>query len=38
MNRKFWNWVKNEDTSRTLYLEGPIAEESWYGDVRSDRA
>jgi ATP-dependent Clp protease protease subunit len=32
MNAKFWNWVKNEDASRTLYLEGPIAEESWYGD------
>lgn len=31
MNRKFWNWVKNEDI-RTLYLEGAIAEETWYGD------
>lgn len=31
MNRKFWNWVKNED-GRTLYLEGAIAEETWYGD------
>jgi ATP-dependent Clp protease protease subunit len=31
MNKKFWNWVKNEDT-RTLYLDGAIAEESWLGD------
>lgn len=32
MSKKFWNWVKNEDTRRTLYLEGAIAEETWYGD------
>ncbi len=32
MSRKFWNWVKNEDDTRTLYLEGAIAEETWYGD------
>lgn len=32
MHRKFWNWVKNEDGSRTLYLDGAIAEESWLGD------
>ena len=40
-NKKFWNWVKNDagesdvtDTpsTRTLYLNGVIAEESWYGD------
>jgi len=31
MNRKFWNWVKNED-GRTLYFEGYIAQESWLGD------
>lgn len=31
MKRTFWNWVKNEN-GRTLYLEGPIAEETWYGD------
>ena len=31
MKRNFWNWIKNEN-GRTLYLEGPIAEESWYGD------
>ena len=30
---KFWNWVKNEDTGqRELYLEGIIAQESWFGD------
>jgi len=31
MNKKFWNWVKNED-GRTLYLDGAIAEETWLGD------
>lgn len=31
MKKKFWNWVKNEG-NRTLYLDGAIAEESWYGD------
>lgn len=30
--KKFWNWIKNEDGSRTLYLNGAIAEESWFGD------
>ena len=30
--RHFWNWVRNEDETRTLYLEGVIAEESWYAD------
>jgi len=30
--RRFWNWVRNEDGSRTLYLDGAIAEESWLGD------
>jgi ATP-dependent Clp protease protease subunit len=30
--KKFWNWIKNEDESRTLYLNGAIAEESWFGD------
>ena len=30
---KFWNWVRNEDTGqRSLYLEGVIAQESWFGD------
>ena len=30
--RHFWNWVKNDDNTRTLYLEGVIAEESWFKD------
>lgn len=31
--KKFWNWVCDEDTqSRTLYLNGAIAEESWFED------
>ena len=30
---KFWNWVRNETTQeRTLYLDGVIAEETWWGD------
>lgn len=28
--KKFWNWIKNEDSTRTLYLEGAIADESWF--------
>ena len=31
MKRKFWNWVRNEE-GRTLYLDGAIAEETWFGD------
>ena len=31
--KKFWNWVKNEETKeRSLYLERVIASESWFGD------
>jgi ATP-dependent Clp protease protease subunit len=30
--RKFWNWVRNSDARRTLYLDGVISDESWYGD------
>lgn len=30
--RRFWNWVRNSDESRTLYLDGVIAEESWFDD------
>ncbi len=38
MNKKFWNFIKNEDTDETeLYFEGPISNETWWGDVRSDR-
>ncbi len=31
--KKFWNWVKDEQSdTRTLYLDGVIAEESWFDD------
>ena len=32
--KKFWNWIMDETTpdARTLYLEGAIAEESWFDD------
>ena len=32
MNKKFWNWVRNEDTNRTLVLNGQISDETWFGD------
>lgn len=32
MNRRFWNWVRNEDSTRILTLNGTIAEESWFED------
>jgi ATP-dependent Clp protease protease subunit len=37
MTRKFWNWVRNEEpdsfgSDRTLYLDGEISDETWYGD------
>jgi len=32
LNRRFWNWVRNEDGTRTLTLNGTIAEESWFED------
>lgn len=31
MNR-FWNWARDADDARTLYLCGVIAEESWFAD------
>ena len=31
--RKFWNWVQDEVTEdRTLYLNGEISDETWWGD------
>ncbi len=37
--KRFWNWVKNEDTGiRTLYLNGAIAEESWFDDEVTPQA
>lgn len=37
MNRQFWKWVKNKEpdpfgSDRTLYLNGEISDETWYGD------
>ncbi|MDW7658132.1 MAG: Clp protease ClpP [Bacillota bacterium] len=33
MRNNFWKWVRDSDTAeRTLYLNGPIAEETWWGD------
>jgi ATP-dependent Clp protease protease subunit len=37
MNRQFWKWVKNIEpdsfgSDRTLYLNGEISDETWYGD------
>ena len=31
---KFWNWAQEQsaDEGRTLYLDGVIAEESWFDD------
>ena len=30
--KHFWAWARNDDETRTLYLEGVIAEESWFAD------
>lgn len=31
--KKFWNWVRDETTEeRTLYLNGVISDETWWGD------
>lgn len=39
MKRKFWSWVKNDadealgvPETRTLFLNGEISDETWYGD------
>lgn len=29
---KFWNWARDADENRVLYLDGTIAEESWFDD------
>ena len=37
--KKFWNWVKDEQSdTRTLYLDGVIAEESWFDDDVTPKA
>ena len=28
--KKFWNWIKDSDETRTLRLEGPIDEEFFF--------
>ena len=30
--KKFWSWARDQDNARTLYLDGVIAEESWFED------
>lgn len=30
--KKFWNFARDADNNRVLYLDGVIAEESWFGD------
>ena len=30
--KKFWNWVRDSDEERTLYLNGVISDETWWGD------
>ena len=32
MKKQFWNWVRNEDGTRILTIDGVIAEESWFDD------
>jgi len=37
--KKFWNWARDENTDvRTLYLDGVIAEESWFDDDVTPKA
>lgn len=35
--KKFWNWVRDSDDERTLYLHGVISEETWWGDEVTPR-
>jgi len=30
LKKAFWNWVRNEDGTRILTIDGAIAEESWF--------
>ena len=37
--KKFWNWVKDSESgTRTLYLNGTIAEETWFDDDVTPKA
>ena len=43
MKRKFWNWIKNEGqdafgSDRTLFLDGEISDETWWGDEVTPQA
>ncbi len=43
MTRKFWRWARNETpdgfgSDRTLYLDGEISDETWYGDEITPQA
>ena len=36
---KFWNWVMDEDSNqRSLYINGTIAEETWFDDDVTPKA
>jgi ATP-dependent Clp protease protease subunit len=30
--KKFWNWARDADDGRVLYIDGVIAEETWFDD------
>jgi len=37
--KKFWNWARDDNSGvRTLYLDGVIAEESWFDDDVTPKA
>jgi ATP-dependent Clp protease protease subunit len=36
--KKFWNWIQNEAGGRVLRLEGPIDDESFWGDEVTPKA
>lgn len=39
MKKPFWRWAANSDGGeRTLYIDGVIAEETWYGDEITPKA
>ena len=29
---KFWNWITNENEETELIFDGPISDETWFGD------
>ena len=36
--RRFWNWIRDDGGGRVLRLEGPIDEESFWGDEVTPKA